>query len=141
VLVTASTYVLHRNPRIWPDPLRFDPARFLDQRPRPGELIPFGGGPRTCLGMAFALFEAKTVIATLLTRAELRPAPAPPLRLAQRGFVYGPSHGAPFVLEGRTPEVQAKGASGGTRRVARLLKTAPAWITKPRPGVRERNAA
>ena len=112
VLVTASTYLLHRNPRIWPDPLRFDPARFLDQRPRPGEFIPFGGGPRTCLGMAFALFEAKTVVATLLTRAELRPAPAPPLRLAQRGFVFGPSHAAPFVLESRTPKVPVKGASG-----------------------------
>jgi cytochrome P450 family 110 len=102
VIVGGSSYLLHRNPRIWPDPLRFDPRRFLDHKPRPGEFIPFGGGLRTCVGMAFAMFEAKVVIATMLTRAALRAAPAPPLGLKQRGIVYGPSHEAPFVLEGRS---------------------------------------
>jgi cytochrome P450 len=111
VVVMGSSYIVHRNPRIWPDPLRFDPTRFLDHRPRPGEFLPFGGGARTCLGMAFAMFEAKAVIATLLARAELRPLPAPPLRLAPRGILLGPSHGAPFVIERRTPESRPESAA------------------------------
>ena len=49
VIVGASTYLLHRDPRFWPDPERFDPTRFLDHRPRPSEFVPFGGGLRTCL--------------------------------------------------------------------------------------------
>jgi cytochrome P450 family 110 len=100
-LVSASTYLLHRNPRAWPDPLRFDPGRFVDRRARPTEYIPFGGGPRACLGAAFALFELKAVLARLITRTELRAAPGPPLELAMRGLIFGPSHDVPVVLERR----------------------------------------
>ncbi|WP_394834892.1 cytochrome P450 [Pendulispora rubella] len=99
VLITASSYVLHRNPRLWPEPHRFEPERFLDKRPRLGEYIPFGGGSRTCLGMNMALFEAKVVVATLLRRAKLHMQPAPPLRLVQSGIFLGPSSSVPCVLE------------------------------------------
>ncbi|WP_394845474.1 cytochrome P450 [Pendulispora brunnea] len=99
VLITASSYVLHRNPRIWPDPHRFDPERFLDRRARLGEFIPFGGGARTCLGMNMAMFEAKVIIATLLEHAKLRVLDAPPVRLVQQGIFLGPSSSVPCVLE------------------------------------------
>jgi cytochrome P450 family 110 len=117
VAVVGSCYVVHRNPRIWDDPLRFDPRRFLDQKARPGAFFPFGGGPRLCIGMAFAMFELKVVTATLLMRAKLRVVPGPKLESVQRGIVFGPSHDAPFVLE-------ARGTSSGTRAQPRELADA-----------------
>jgi cytochrome P450 len=105
-MVSAWTYLLHRDPRYWSDPERFDPTRFLDRRVRPTEFVPFGGGPRTCLGMAFALFESKAVLARLFTRATLRAVPGPKLTLAARGLIYGPSHGVPVVLERRLPHLE-----------------------------------
>lgn len=73
-----SPYVTHRDPRFWPDPERFDPDRF-----RPGQAedrhrfayLPFGGGPRKCIGDYFALIEAQLVLATLLSRVQLRVQP------------------------------------------------------------------
>jgi cytochrome P450 family 110 len=106
VMVSAWTYLLHRDPRYWPDPERFDPERFLERRVRPTEFIPFGGGPRTCLGMAFALFEAKAVLARLFTRTTLRAVPGPKLKLGLRGLIYGPSHDVPVVLERRAPRLE-----------------------------------
>ena len=55
VLATPCIYLAHRRPDIWPNPARFDPARFVGLRPNPYAFLPFGGGERRCLGMAFAL--------------------------------------------------------------------------------------
>jgi cytochrome P450 len=90
VLVSPSIYHIQRDPNVWPDPLRFDPARFIDKRPRPSEWLPFGGGVRTCLGMAFALFEMRIVLSTVLRRTNLRMLGEIP-RLSQRGILLGPA--------------------------------------------------
>jgi len=90
VLVSPSIYHIQRDPNVWPDPLRFDPARFIDKKPRPSEWLPFGGGVRTCLGMAFALFEMRIVLSTVLRRANLRLLGEIP-RLSQRGILLGPA--------------------------------------------------
>lgn len=62
-------WLVHRDPRWWPDPLRFDPQRFIDT-PRPARFtyLPFGAGPRVCIGNHFARMEAILVLATLLQR-------------------------------------------------------------------------
>ncbi|WP_394830609.1 cytochrome P450 [Pendulispora rubella] len=101
VMVTTSTYLLHRDPRFWTNPHGFDPSRFLDRRVRPTQYVPFGGGSRTCLGMAFALYETKVVLAHLIHRTRLRAIPGPPLNLAIAGLIYGPSHDVPVILERR----------------------------------------
>jgi cytochrome P450 len=90
VLVSPSIYHIQRDPKVWPDPLKFDPTRFVDKKPRPSEWLPFGGGVRTCLGMAFSLYEMKVVLSTVLRRAELRLA-GPIPHLSQRGILLGPS--------------------------------------------------
>ncbi len=90
VLVSPSIYHIQRDPNVWPDPLRFDPTRFIDKRPRPSEWLPFGGGGRTCLGMAFALFEMRLVLSTVLKRTKLRLEGEIP-RLSQRGILLGPA--------------------------------------------------
>jgi cytochrome P450 len=69
---------MHRHPAFWDAPGEYRPERFLPRAAadRPSHLyIPFGGGPRICLGQAFALTEATLVLATVLPRVRLRPVP------------------------------------------------------------------
>ena len=88
--VIISPYVLHRHPRFWPNPERFDPTRFDGPKPLPAYL-PFGAGPRYCVGSEFAMLEARLVVAmvTQACRLTLVPghvvAPHPSLTLRLRG--------------------------------------------------------
>lgn len=77
-----SPYTLHRDPDLYPDPLRFDPDRWLEGRPQPpkGAYIPFGAGKRQCLGDAFAWTEATVVVALIASRWRLRPSPRDEVR-------------------------------------------------------------
>ena len=77
-LVCISPWTMHRNPAHWPDPERFDPGRFLPTAvaARPSHAyLPFGGGPRVCIGRAFALTEAALVLATILPRLDFTHVP------------------------------------------------------------------
>lgn len=79
-LLRVTPWLLHRDPRWWPDdPLAFKPERFLGDAahaiPR-GAYIPFGLGPRVCLGQHFAVLEMTLIAALLLQRFELAPASA-----------------------------------------------------------------
>lgn len=71
-LVFVNVYGVHTLPDVWPDPDRFDPERFLPEhearRPK-GAWMPFGVGPRVCIGNAFALMEGPIVLATLMRNA------------------------------------------------------------------------
>jgi cytochrome P450 len=87
-LIVISPHVLHRDPRFFPDPQMFDPSRWLAgpiERPRMA-FIPFGAGPRACIGEGFAWMEGVLVLATIAQRwrlegeAELRPRPQITLR-------------------------------------------------------------
>jgi cytochrome P450 len=71
--VLYSIYLTHRDQAYWPDPDRFDPDRFSpDKVHSPYQFLPFGGGPRNCIGRAFAQVEAKIVLARLLQKFDLR---------------------------------------------------------------------
>ena len=68
-VVVTSPYVLHRRRGLWDDPDAFDPSRFLGERRERIDrfaYIPFGAGPRVCIGMAFAMQEAIIILANLL---------------------------------------------------------------------------
>ena len=71
-LVVIPIYALHRHRRLWVDPDRFDPDRFLPdaeaEMPR-AQYMPFGFGPRTCIGSSFAMIEATAILATLVRGA------------------------------------------------------------------------
>lgn len=73
--VIWSAYALHRDPTLYPDPLRFDPDRWLPERPQPpkGAFVPFGSGKRMCIGDAFAWTETIIITALVASRWRLRP--------------------------------------------------------------------
>ncbi|HEY1954258.1 MAG TPA: cytochrome P450 [Polyangiaceae bacterium] len=72
--VGISPYVLHRSPAIWPNPEAFDPTRFSAREKEARHkhaYLPFGGGPRTCIGNVFAMAEATLVLARIVQRVRL----------------------------------------------------------------------
>jgi cytochrome P450 len=78
MMVILSPYVTHRHPVVWPEPLRFDPDRFLPERSadRPRfAWFPFLGGPHQCIGQEFALLEAVLAVAMLVSEFRLEPVP------------------------------------------------------------------
>jgi cytochrome P450 len=84
--VAPCIYLTHRDPELYPEPLRFLPERWLGKKPDPYQWLPFGGGARRCIGMAFALLEMKVVLATLLQNAELTALTPADLPIARRGI-------------------------------------------------------
>ena len=102
VTVTAAIAGMQRSPRVWADPGRFSPERFLDQPAAPYTLIPFGGGPRRCIGASFATMEIKTVLRTVLRHVELRAVSTRgerPSRVRSAGIV--PARGARAIAVAR----------------------------------------
>lgn len=74
-IVMIAPYFAHRLEEYWPEPLRFDPDRFAPDAVtgrHPFAYLPFSLGPRICIGMQFALYEARLVLGTLLRRFEIR---------------------------------------------------------------------
>ena len=86
-------YLTHQREDIYPEPQKFKPERFLEKQFSPYEYIPFGGGNRRCLGYAFALFEMKLVLATILSQVELELLDNRPLKPSRRGITFTPESG------------------------------------------------
>ena len=103
VAVAPSIYLTQRNPAVWGDAEAFRPERFVGKKPSPQEWLPFGGGIRRCIGMAFALYEMKMVLATVLSRVDLRAAPGRPVVPVRRAITLAPSRGMPVVVSSRWP--------------------------------------
>ena len=70
-LVFPAIGLVQTSPGAFPGPYEFRPERFLEGSPAPYTFIPFGGGPRRCIGAAFATMEMKTVLSTVLQRVAL----------------------------------------------------------------------
>ncbi|GAB3247243.1 cytochrome P450 [Kineosporia babensis] len=101
-LVIVSPWLLHRSAKSWPDPLRFDPGRFLGAGPGEGDrhpsYLPFGAGPRLCIGRDFALLESVLLLASLLRdRAVRRPAGARE-PVVEALVTLRPKNGLPLAL-------------------------------------------
>lgn len=91
-------YCFHHNPNYFPDPERFDPERFSDEnraQMNSAHYIPFGSGPRTCIGMRFALMEVKAILYFLLKqfRFEVAPNTEIPMTLVSSPFGIQPRNG------------------------------------------------
>ena len=101
-LIMISPWVLHRHLRLWKDPDAFNPARFLGDAALPHRFayMPFGAGPRICIGAQLALTEACLVLATMIQRFHVALADATPV-LPAAVIVTQPDHAAPFRLRPR----------------------------------------
>ncbi len=100
--VYVAPWVTHRDPRWFPDPERFDPDRWADgsQSASARAWIPFGAGPRGCVGNGFAMLEAPLVLSTLLRRWRFIPVAGHPIEL-QPAITLRPRHGIRMLLEPR----------------------------------------
>ena len=83
-------YLTHRRPDLYPNPQEFQPQRFIEHQFSAYEYLPFGGSNRRCLGMTFALFEMKLVLATLLTGYQFQLTDPKPLKPVRRGVTLAP---------------------------------------------------
>lgn len=101
-LVVISPYVVHRDPRLWPDPERFDPERFAaDRAPLLTDYIyfPFSGGPRTCIGRRLATLESILVLATIVSGFDLDLVPGHPVE-PEALVTLRPRFGMPMNVRG-----------------------------------------
>jgi cytochrome P450 len=104
-VIFVSQYCTHRHPAFWEEPEVFDPERFTEERSagRPRfAYFPFGGGPRQCIGSAFALMEAQLVLATVAQRYALRLVPGHPVE-PQVLLTMRPRYGLLMTLHPRLP--------------------------------------
>ncbi|MCR5878982.1 cytochrome P450 [Phenylobacterium sp. J367] len=98
--VFIAVYALHRHRALWRDPDAFDPDRFSaaeSERRHRFAYLPFGGGPRVCIGQGFAMMEAVAVLATLVRGATLVPDPGHRIRPVVRVSMR-PEGGMPMTL-------------------------------------------
>ena len=100
-VVVPHITLVHLRPELYPDPLAFRPDRFLDTRAGTYTWIPFGGGPRRCLGAAFALLEIRVVLQTILRHARIVPTDDRPERIARRTVTIVPARGGRVTLARR----------------------------------------
>lgn len=101
--VMVSPWVIHRHRRLWDDPERFDPERFSAERGagRPRfAYMPFGAGPRVCIGASFAMAEATLILAELARRFQPLLAPDQDVRLRGR-ITLSPANGLAMRLNRR----------------------------------------
>lgn len=97
--VVISPYALHRHPAFWERPEEFDPSRFLGKSPE--AYIPFGAGPRFCIGHEFAMLEAHLITAMVLQSFRLRAIPGHPVE-PQPDITLRPKNGLPMTPHPRT---------------------------------------
>ena len=102
-LVMPAITGIHFREDLYPQPDEFRPERFLERTPEPYAWIPFGGGVRRCIGAAFAQFEMRVILRTILERARLWAASPRRERSKLRNVTSAPARGCRVVLESLSP--------------------------------------
>ncbi|MEO1375914.1 MAG: cytochrome P450 [Cyanobacteria bacterium J06635_10] len=99
--LTPSIYLTHHREDLYPQPKQFKPERFIEKQYSPYEYLAFGGGNRRCIGMAFALFEMKLVLTTVLKNLDLSIFNNHQVKPTRRGGTLAPSGGKWLVVKGK----------------------------------------
>ena len=101
-LIIMSPWLLHRHPDLWDRPDDFDPGRFLDDRVSRWAFIPFGAGPRLCIGRDFALLEGTLLLASLLAAFAVEFPPGQGIPQADPQVTMRPANGLPLLVRVRS---------------------------------------
>jgi len=94
-MVIAYVYGAHHAPRYWPDPETFDPARFIkgtEKQRTPFTYLPFGGGPRGCIGNHYAMMQILMIVSDLLRKYDFQLVPGQTIE-ARPMVILRPKHG------------------------------------------------
>ncbi|XP_055697203.1 cytochrome P450 6a8-like [Phlebotomus papatasi] len=102
--VIIPVYGIHHDPEIYPDPEKFDPDRFTDENIKnrhPYAWIPFGEGPRICVGLRFGVMQTRVGLANLLSKYRVKTTPKTPIPLVldPKGSVLTPKDGMWLQVE------------------------------------------
>jgi len=100
IAIGAAIALTHLNPTLYPDPQSFRPERFLDRTYTPFEYLPFGGGARRCIGAAFAVYEMKIVLGSILAQHRFGLVNDQPIKPMPRTFTIGPQGGVRMIYHG-----------------------------------------
>ncbi|AVH73476.1 cytochrome P450 [Nostoc sp. 'Lobaria pulmonaria (5183) cyanobiont'] len=101
--IVPSIYLAHHREEVYPQSKQFKPERFLGRQYSPYEYLPFGGGNRRCIGMAFAQYEMKIVLATVLSEFQVSLVNKRPVRPVRRGLTLAAPAGMRIIA---TPQVK-----------------------------------
>jgi len=101
--VVPSIYLAHHREAVFPQPNLFKPERFLERQFSPYEYLPFGGGNRRCIGLAFAQYEMKIALATILSQFQVSLVNKRPVRPVRRGLTLAAPAGMQMIA---TPQVK-----------------------------------
>ncbi len=112
--LTPCIYLTHHREDLYPEPKKFKPERFLERQYSSYEFLPFGGGNRRCIGAAFAMFEMKIVLATILRRYSLALAEKQEVKPLRRGLTLAPAGGVKMVMTGKLMQTEKKFPSVAT---------------------------
>ncbi|MEP0768145.1 cytochrome P450 [Trichocoleus sp. ST-U1] len=100
-VIVPSIYLAHHREETFPQPKQFKPERFLERQFSPYEYLPFGGGNRRCIGMAFAMYEMKLVLATIVSHFQVSLVNKRPVIPVRRGLTLAAPEGMKMVATPR----------------------------------------
>ena len=103
--VLYSQYITHHLPEIYPNPRRYDPRRWSSFAPPPYAYIPFGGGPRLCIGYAFSMTFLRIALPVILQRFNLSLTPRARIDRTYQ-VTIAPKYGMPMVVQDRSTAIK-----------------------------------
>lgn len=109
-LLRVNICATHQREDLYPEPDKFKPERFLERKFSAYEFLPFGGGTRSCIGAALALFEMKLILATMLSRYQLELADRKPERPKFEGLLCYPASGVKMAIQNQRQQERSQQA-------------------------------
>lgn len=106
IRVYPGIALIHHRADLYPEPERFRPERFTEEKAESYSWLPFGGGIRRCIGAGLAQLEMAEVLRVVVSRVDLEPVLAEPERAVLKGITIAPKHGARVRVLARQPRAE-----------------------------------